>query len=825
MRNLVPKITFTRRRKRAGAIALMLFLSVVLSAAVFRPVSAAITYQNSVTGTAANSASVTSASVAGGSNMFFVAVVANRAHRNTTAVSGGSLLWSERVDACSGGSSIQGVSIWTAYGTASSFTVSATLASSSVSSVISVTWYSGVSATSPIEDVVYRNVNGESGSCNGGSADSTTSLTTGSTATNSIHFVAVNVRQRTITTADVDYTQRATDASGSGTDQTRLYIHDRTKATTGDDTASHTLNNTAQWVSAGFIIRPHTSTGGSSTLNQKAYRWYDNANSIQPTTAMAAESAAGIIYSESEVARLRMGLEVGGGATLAAGSTALKLQYATSTAGPWADVASSPATWFDNNYGYRLKLTIDAGKVAGSSDLTDFPMLVSITDDSLRTTGNGGNVTSANGYDIIFTDAVGSPTQWDHEIESYNANTGTIVMWVKVPILDHDNNTDFFIYYGNGTVTTSQEDVNAVWTAGYNGVWHLDENPAPKSSPNGCDGGTKETCDSTNTGIHGDSGGGMTGSNQVAGKVNGSYDFDGSDDIIDFGDRAETEFTGDFVVSTWIKTSSGSGFPSVIEKWTGAGTEWAWHLTLNGFSANKATCAAYTNGPQNRATSTTSVTDGNWHYIQCVRDGNDIKIYVDGVLEDTTADVTGTLANAGTLKFSYEYDGLMDEVRMSPVGRTEGWLLTEYNNMLDPSSFYTIGGTETSGGSAWKYHDNPSATNGAAVSSTLLSASDTAANYAESNPTSTNPNAISNGNQGEWDFSIVPDDNFVPETVYYFRAITSLGVALDTYTAYPEICLDSVPSTGSRMRHGSWFTDDTKQAFSAETAVVSVCGA
>jgi len=57
------------------------------------------------------------------------------------------------------------------------------------------------------------------------------------------------------------------------------------------------------------------------------------------------------------------------------------------------------------SFSYRKQITIDHTKVGAScsSDLTDFPVLISITSDNdLRTTANGGDVENTNGYDMIF---------------------------------------------------------------------------------------------------------------------------------------------------------------------------------------------------------------------------------------------------------------------------------------------------------------------------------------------------------------------------------------------------------------------------------------
>ena len=37
------------------------------------------------------------------------------------------------------------------------------------------------------------------------------------------------------------------------------------------------------------------------------------------------------------------------------------------------------------------------------------------------------------------------------------------------------------------------------------------------------------------------------------------------------------------------------------------------------------------------------------------------------------------------------FDGMLDEIRLSKIGRNSSWLTTEYNNQVDPSTFYSVG--------------------------------------------------------------------------------------------------------------------------------------
>jgi len=104
-------------------------------------------------------------------------------------------------------------------------------------------------------------------------------------------------------------------------------------------------------------------------------------------------------------------------------------------------------------YSYGKQLLVNSAQVSGATNLTDFQMLVSFTDTDLRTIANGGHVSHANGYDIIFTLA-DCGTVLDHQIEKYIATTGEYIAWVKIPTLLVASNTNIHMYYGNAAVST-----------------------------------------------------------------------------------------------------------------------------------------------------------------------------------------------------------------------------------------------------------------------------------------------------------------------------------------------------------------------------------
>ncbi len=123
-------------------------------------------------------------------------------------------------------------------------------------------------------------------------------------------------------------------------------------------------------------------------------------------------------------------------------------------------------------YSYRRAITIDHTKVS-TEDQSSFPVLISGTYSYLKTTANGGNTQSDYGYDIIFTSDIDGNTILDHEIESYSSSTGALTAWVRIPTLSYTADTTIYMFYGNNTISTSQERANSVWDGNFKFVSHM----------------------------------------------------------------------------------------------------------------------------------------------------------------------------------------------------------------------------------------------------------------------------------------------------------------------------------------------------------------
>jgi hypothetical protein len=346
---------------------------------------------------------------------------------------------------------------------------------------------------------------------------------------------------------------------------------------------------------------------------------------------------------------------------------------------------------YHNGYGYRRTISTDPTKV--DADLTNYPMLVSGTYAYLKTVANGGLVEHASGFDIRFetTDGI----KLDHEIESWDATTGAIVAWVRLPSVSNTVSTQFYLYYGKTGMTVTEANPTGVWSSTYKAVWHLNTLSDSTSNANTI----------TNYGVT---------LNVAGGKIGNAADFETSEtDYMEVADSASLDTIGAFTISCWVKAETtaygGLYYKGLAQQWEGAVTK---TIDFGFFPGNFVIGIA--NGATNYAGKTSGFgpTVGTWYHFVATWDGLSnagLNLYVNGVkstvpLVEDVGNVTAIPANTYTVILGgqnkaggtqYRLDGLLEELRLQWTERPEAWVKTEYNNQNDPSTFYTVGSQET----------------------------------------------------------------------------------------------------------------------------------
>jgi hypothetical protein len=344
-------------------------------------------------------------------------------------------------------------------------------------------------------------------------------------------------------------------------------------------------------------------------------------------------------------------------------------------------------------YGYRRQITISDSMTPVSptctADLSDFPVLISLSGDWLKTTANGGLVASTSGYDIFFRASDGV-TQLDHEIEKWDGNAGTLVAWVRVPTLSYNSDTTIYIYYGNSAITNPTANPGGVWDDNFMAVWHLKEDPS----------GTAPQMKDSENSNHGTSQGSMTSGDQVTAIANGGLDLDGSDDYIDAVNSGSVlNVEQNFTVEMWIKrkTNDLPGEDSFLTKKYGS----YYSFKLNLTQEDALQLYVYNGSGYTAATGGTITDTTNFHYIGGYADGTNLKVFRDGVVDPGTFPIGGTIPyDSNNLLMGTGIwndvlggypDAIIDEVRISDMARDSCWIGTTYNTVNSPATFITLG--------------------------------------------------------------------------------------------------------------------------------------
>lgn len=327
---------------------------------------------------------------------------------------------------------------------------------------------------------------------------------------------------------------------------------------------------------------------------------------------------------------------------------------------------------------YSRSITVDHTKVP--ANVSDFAVLVSGTYTYLKTTGNGGKVSNASGYDVVFytsSDCTTGKLAW--EVETWDATTGVVNYWVKNATLSSSTDTVFYMCYGDTSITTNQSNATGTWDSNYKGVWHL---------PNGS---TLTANDSTSNAVNGT----LTNTpTAVAGKVDGAASFASAS--TQYITASNTINPTAITVSAWVNgTSFPNGYNSVVTKISGAD----YVSVLVKSSGKLALYLKATGGVSYDGTGATTLSTGTWYYLTLVYSSGVGLIGYVNASSDATAGADGTLATSSQdLRFASdaananrEWNGAIDEVRISDTVRSADWITAEYNNQSSPSTFYTVG--------------------------------------------------------------------------------------------------------------------------------------
>jgi len=328
----------------------------------------------------------------------------------------------------------------------------------------------------------------------------------------------------------------------------------------------------------------------------------------------------------------------------------------------------------------RRTITIHRTEVTGGPHLA-FPTLIDLTDEDLANTAPGG-------LDIVFTTADGA-TELPHERELLQGNR--LVAWVRVPSIAADADTTIRLYFGDPAATVDHQDRAAVWDAGFQAVWHLDQTVLAA-------GKIRDSTSHANAGLP---------ENGLAlgapGQIGGAIGFAGDDDRLHVLQDASLDSTATLgtleLWVEWANPANGDFQRLLMQSNTFAGdsTGFEWAVQSGGDYYYYPSDA----GGQNDNLVTAPFTAGVWHHVAVSQEfaTKTVVMYVDGAavtpVQINIPTEWVTLASPGDWFWGGSgsrslFAGTLDEIRVSNVIRDPGWIATEYRNQLDPSTFYAV---------------------------------------------------------------------------------------------------------------------------------------
>lgn len=353
---------------------------------------------------------------------------------------------------------------------------------------------------------------------------------------------------------------------------------------------------------------------------------------------------------------------------------------------------AATADWLDIDWRDRRPVIFDNS--ASATDLADFPALVHLDGSSFDFSR-----AQSQGQDLRFTAADGT-TLLSHEIEKWDATGQEAWVWVKVPQLDAGSTGNtIWMYSANGAASDGQNAAD-VWSNGYVLVHHMNESP----------GAAATVCDSTSNGKNGVvSSDTVTSAAAVAGD---GFQFSASSTApYDYyrvpGTGSDTELDLlSLTLETWVNPTSNSSGDWIAHGGSQFSTEGGSVVRWGAVQGD------WGNG-SGVAYSTSTLQVGQWSYLVGTAEydagagATSIGMYFDGMLEKTGGR-SGTLYTTGNYYIGNSKDfpntrgfpGLMDELRLSDVARSDDWIYAQYFSMSgDMTSFGALEQVPEPGGS------------------------------------------------------------------------------------------------------------------------------
>lgn len=351
--------------------------------------------------------------------------------------------------------------------------------------------------------------------------------------------------------------------------------------------------------------------------------------------------------------------------------TKLQLEEQFSSAGQVASgvnmncIGVLPGTqnWANDNYGYRMQLTISApasqNLVAGTTVKTTIDTAALQTATKLQADRDDWKIYYFNG------------ASWVVLVRDYKTTAET---WfaLQADILAGQTSTVYYAYYGYAAETVnSQPSTEADWRSIY-GQPADDTNVKLLALFEETSGTINDR--SANTANTGTTSGSPT--YNASGVQGSSLQFDGADDVVDFGNDSSLQITGAITIDFWIYPLATPGTQLTIGQKSDFSTSRAWQIEYT--TASKIMFRVSNNGTDyQEVTAATALTLNAWNHVACVYSPSTyLKIFLNGAENwSVTTSIPASMYNSSqNVKFGGRTTAFtnmrLDGLRISNTART-----------------------------------------------------------------------------------------------------------------------------------------------------------
>lgn len=289
-------------------------------------------------------------------------------------------------------------------------------------------------------------------------------------------------------------------------------------------------------------------------------------------------------------------------------------------------------------------------------------------------------------YDNLLLQQPPSNQQCYVEIENWDAAGSSAQLWVKVPEIAAKVPTTLFLYYDNAAADntnyigdTASAAAQKVWDDNFIAVYHMAQNPSTTAP---------QILDSTIRANHGTTYGSMTNSDLVNGLVGKAIEFDGVDDYVNIdnvlSNLSITTFTAELLYNT---TAAGSDYGDILLSVNASDD-----TNLLRIANNTSIRIHDLNGSSSYFSGVVTINNGIYHYSALTGDGSNVFHLVDGIPDGSGAQSV-TFPAGGKFSIAQEYDtgatpsdfyaGIIDEVRISDIVRSDSWIKLTNESLRD----------------------------------------------------------------------------------------------------------------------------------------------